>query len=82
MDRRDALRIARQEQGYAALHEAARKGDREMAQMLLDHGADPRAKNDGGKTPVNVAEENGQTAFAEWLRTRQKAEGRRQKEKA
>jgi hypothetical protein len=43
------------EQGRTALHLAAGRGHNELAQWLLDHGADPFARTDGGLTPLDVA---------------------------
>ena len=50
--------------GWTALHEAANQGNREMAETLLRHGADPLAGNDDGKTPSDVAAERGHTELA------------------
>ena len=55
---------ARQHLGWTALHEAANHGNREMAETLLRHGADPLAGNDDGKTPSDVAAERGHTELA------------------
>lgn len=37
------------------LHDAAIVGHLKMCKLLLSHGADPRAKNCKGKTPVDIA---------------------------
>ena len=47
----------RQQGGYTPLHGAAHNGDAELVQLLLDHGADPAAPNDDGKTPRDLAPE-------------------------
>jgi ankyrin repeat protein len=41
------------------LHEAAHSGDVETVQLLLDAGADPAQRNDGGKLPLDIAIERG-----------------------
>ena len=38
--------------------------------MLLDHGADPNAKNAEGKTPLGLAAAHQRTDVAEMLRAR------------
>lgn len=45
--------------GETPLHKAARSGLYDMVDILLVAGADPSIKNDDGKTPANLAEENG-----------------------
>lgn len=47
--------------GYeeTALHEAARLGQRNIAQILLEHGASVKTKNRFFKTPRRLASENG-----------------------
>ena len=44
----------RPELANSALHNAAEKGDIKGVKVLLEHGADPQAKNDEGKRPVDV----------------------------
>ena len=58
---------ARQHLGWTALHEAANQGNREMAEALLRHGADPAAGNDDGKIPADVAAGRGHTELARLL---------------
>jgi hypothetical protein len=41
----------------AALHHAARAGVPEAVRVLLDRGADPRARDAAGKTPYDLARE-------------------------
>ncbi len=48
--------IAGQQQGFTALHAAARHGDGAMVRMLLAWGADRTAKTDDGKTPADMAQ--------------------------
>ncbi len=50
---------ARQHGGWTALHEAAQIGDLQMVSDLLQHQADPLARSDDGKTPVQMATEKG-----------------------
>jgi ankyrin repeat protein len=54
--------------GNTALHAAAYFGRREMAEWLLERGADPAATDYEGKTPLQVAEEHGHGEVAEMLR--------------
>ncbi|KAK2178667.1 hypothetical protein NP493_531g02022 [Ridgeia piscesae] len=42
--------------GNTPLHEAARWGNVTSIRYLLDHGADPREKNNTGQTPYDVAQ--------------------------
>jgi ankyrin repeat protein len=66
---------ARQHLGWTALHEAANQGNREMAEALLRHGADPAAGNDDKKTPADVAAERGHTELARLLQQGSRAAG-------
>lgn len=58
---------ARQHGGWAAIHAVAQNGDRAIVDLLLLHGADPRAANDQGKTPGMVAREAGREEIAALL---------------
>ena len=53
--------------GRAALHEAARRGDLEMAQTLLQHNADPNIQDHEGQIPLHWASEYGRTNVARLL---------------
>jgi ankyrin repeat protein len=50
------------------LHEAARNDRVEVVRILLDHGANPSLTNGDGKTPLDLAVEQGHVATAELLR--------------
>jgi ankyrin repeat protein len=50
---------ARQQGGWVPIHAAAQNGDREMVELLLEHGGDPALANDAGKTAADVAREKG-----------------------
>lgn len=54
--------------GNTALHGAAGFGQTEMVRWLLDHGADPNAIDNEGKTPLEIAEQTGHEAAAALLR--------------
>jgi ankyrin repeat protein len=41
-----------------------------MVELLLQHHADPKIENDGGKTPAMVAREKGHTEIALLLEPR------------
>ncbi len=43
--------------------------------LLIQHGADPRALNKAGATPLQVAESSGQAEFSALMRQRASAEG-------
>jgi ankyrin repeat protein len=59
---------ARAAGGHTALHEAAFRGNLELAQLLLAHGADATARNDEGQTPLDIAQAGGHGALARRLR--------------
>ena len=59
---------ARAAGGHTALHEAAFRGNLELAALLLAHGADATARNAEGQTPLDVAEAGGHAALARRLR--------------
>jgi len=50
---------AKQDKGWAALHEAVNRGDVEMTRYLLAHGADPKQQNDEGKSAIGLAADKG-----------------------
>jgi ankyrin repeat protein len=47
------------EGGHTPLHSAAFNGNAEIVGLLLAAGADPAAPNDDGKTPLDLAREQG-----------------------
>ena len=47
------------EQGWTALHHSASKGQKENAQLLLNHGADIEAKTNNGATALYLAAQDG-----------------------
>jgi uncharacterized protein len=53
--------------GWTPLHYAAHNNLPEIAQILLGRGADPRARTEDGKTPLDLAREKGHTQVAELL---------------
>jgi ankyrin repeat protein len=59
---------AKQHGGFSVLHTPAHRGDLPMAELFLRHGADASATNDEGKTPVDVAREQGHSELAARLR--------------
>jgi ankyrin repeat protein len=62
--------------GTTALHLCAKHDVRDLAAYLLERGADPRARGSkfhkGGRTPLEMALEEGHTQLAEMLRNAQK----------
>jgi ankyrin repeat protein len=53
--------------GFTPLMEAAFNGQVEMAETLLNHGADPGLQDDGGRTAADHARGQGHAALAERL---------------
>lgn len=49
------------------LHSAAASQNIEIVRQLLDHGADPNVRQQGGFTPLHAAAQNGQIEMAELL---------------
>jgi uncharacterized protein len=50
---------ARNELKAAPIHSAAAAGQAKIAELLLEHGAEPNISEQGGYTPLHVAAENG-----------------------
>jgi uncharacterized protein len=59
---------AKQHGGFTALHAPAQNGDREMVELFLSRGADPSMPTDEGKTPADIAAEQGNIELAAMLR--------------
>jgi hypothetical protein len=53
--------------GFTPLFSAATANRRDLAELLLAHGADPNHKSEAGKTAANFARERGHADFAAWL---------------
>jgi uncharacterized protein len=58
---------ARNAQHVTALHGAVVRGDADIAKLLLDHGADPNARQESGFLPLHEAAANGKEAIARLL---------------
>ena len=41
--------------GYTPLHKAAREGRQDIAELLIDKGAEINARNNEGETPLDAA---------------------------
>ena len=61
-----------EEQIKQCLHGAVRKGHVEMTQWLLDHGADTDVEDFQGKSPIQVAEDEGFSEVLELLQQHKK----------
>jgi hypothetical protein len=53
--------------GFTPIFSAAIANRRDLAEMLLAHGADPHRKTDQGKTAADFARERGHAEIAAWL---------------
>lgn len=62
-----AVSAAEAEQGFTPLMLAARRGNAECVQLLLDAGADAAAVNKQGKTALDIAQLNKRAAVVEAL---------------
>ena len=51
----------------APLRIAARKGNKDVVQLLLDRGADPNKANEDGRTPLHLAQFRGYTDIVKIL---------------
>lgn len=63
---------AAQQQGFRPMHESGSSGNRALAELLMQHGADPTVKNDDGKSTIDFAREKGHTEFATWLESKRR----------
>lgn len=60
---------AQQQAGFRPMHEAGSNANRQLAELLLAHGADPSLPNDEGKSAIDFARDKGHAEFADWLAT-------------
>ena len=58
---------ARQTAGYTALFSAAAANRRDLAEILIAHGANPAIQNDFGQTAATFARERTHSELADWL---------------
>jgi ankyrin repeat protein len=58
---------ATQAGGFTPIFSGAIANRHDLAEILLAHGAEPRHKNDQGKTPAEFARERGHAELADWL---------------
>ena len=58
---------SRNAQMVAPINSASASGALEIARMLLDHGADPNLRQEGGFVPLHNAAQNGQVELIELL---------------
>ena len=61
---------AAQSGGYTALHAAAERGSKALAELLLFRGAEASLRTEDGRTAADLAEAKGHVELADWLRTR------------
>ena len=61
--------FADNELGVHPLNSAAAAGQREVAAILLEHGADPNAPTRRGFSPLDAADANGDEKLAALLRS-------------
>jgi ankyrin repeat protein len=59
--------VAKNPMRVTALHSACAAGDARIARLLLDNGADPNARQEGGFTPIQAAAQNGDEELAQLL---------------
>lgn len=57
---------------FTALRLAVEKGDIKMAKLLLDKGANPALRADGGPSPLDKADESGNREMLDLLKSRAK----------
>jgi hypothetical protein len=56
--------------GFTPLFSAAIADRKDLVELLLVHGADPRCKSDAGKTASDFARERGHADLAAWLESK------------
>jgi ankyrin repeat protein len=59
--------------GFTPIFSAAVANRRDLAEILLAHGADPDLRSDAGKTAAEFARERGHAEIAAWLESQPKA---------
>lgn len=59
---------ARNAAGMTALHHAARRGRSDMVRLLLEAGADPSLRDDGGHVPLDLALQHRRDAVVDVLK--------------
>jgi ankyrin repeat protein len=59
---------ATEKAGWAAIHQAAYRGDVETLAVLLSAGADVNARTNGGKTPLGIARSEGSERIVRMIR--------------
>lgn len=63
---------ATQAGGFTPIFSAATANRRDLAELLMAHGANPQQPNDQGKTPADFARERGHEQLAIWLEVQPK----------
>lgn len=58
---------ARQTAGFTAIFSAAAANRRDLAELLIKHGANPGIRNDFDQNAAGFARERGHTELADWL---------------
>jgi uncharacterized protein len=58
---------AAQTGGFTAIFSAAAANRLDLAELLMEHGANPHIANEQGKTPADFAREHGHTDLAAWF---------------
>lgn len=65
---------ARDAEGYTGLHHACKKGNTDVAKLLLDNGADVNAVNKDGATPLALACQYGHDQTVHYLVKQRRAD--------
>jgi uncharacterized protein len=60
---------ARQTAGYTAIFSAAAANRRDLCELLIAHGANPKLENDFNQTAATFARDRGHLELANWLET-------------
>jgi ankyrin repeat protein len=58
---------ATQAGGFTAIYSTAAANRIDLAEMLMEHGANPHSTNEQGKTPADFAREHGHADLAAWF---------------